>query len=333
MTATPYFPYDAFSDGSDPDLDLAADYLELKAAFSENGQSFSHDIINAMELAADADYISVDDEILRREEIATDTITRMESRRRALAASYPFDIDDDGAAITFTGEQPDAGQTAYLVSLILSNLCAVSPLFSATGLHPTNVEVRRLRQYFQYLATAAVAGEIRGPAWSFGFPRPDGTGFNTKLEEIWDVLKDGKVGPDASAPLDPKDDQVDIFAWREHKDGLPGFLLVAAQVATGKNWRSKPIKSHVTDAFPKRWFAQLPAAVMIPYHVIPFARPDHIFRDDVIIFGHILHRLRVPSRVSEAAELVENGVAIEAFDSWIDASEWVKSFLERARTS
>ena len=185
MTAAPYFPYDALSDGSVPDLDLAADYLELKAAFSQNGQSFSQDIINAMELAADTDYADVDDEMLRREEVATGTVTRMESRRRALAGSYPFDIDDDGAAITFTGEQPDAGQTAYLVSLILSNLRAVSPLFSATDLHPTDDEVRRLRQYFQYLATAAVAGEIRGPAWSFGFPRPDGTGFNTKLEQIW----------------------------------------------------------------------------------------------------------------------------------------------------
>ena len=331
MTAAPYFPADAFSDGSAPDLDLAADYLELKAAFSEDGQSFSQDIISAMELAADEDYLNVEDEIIRREDIATKAVTRLESRKRALAESYPFDIDDDGDVISFTGKQPDAGKTAYLVSLILSNLRSMSPLFSAAGVHPTPNEVRRLRQYFQYLATAAVAGEVGGPAWSFGFPRPDGTGFTTKLEEIWQVLNDGKVGPDPSAPLDPKDDQVDIFAWREHKDGLPGFLLIAAQVATGKNWKTKPLRSHVARTFPLRWFTQVPAAEMVPYHVIPFARPDETFRDDINLFGHLLHRLRVPPRVNEAAILVESGVTIEAFGLWTDASEWVKSFLERPR--
>ena len=331
MNRVLYFPSDEFANDSPPNLDLAADFLELNALFSKDGQSFSEDIVNALELTAETEYNDVDTEIEIREEVAAGAVARMSSRKRILATSYPFNIDDDGDVIFFTGEQTDLGHTTYLVSLILSNLKSVSPLLVGSDAHPTEKEVRRLRQYFQYLATAAIAAEVGGPAWSFGFPRPDGTGFLTRLTEIWAFLRDGKVGADPSAPPDPKDDQVDIFAWREQKDGLPGFLLIAAQVATGRNWKSKSIKNHVERVFAQRWFSPAPVTEMVAYHVIPFARPDEKFRDDVLVLGNVLHRLRVPFRVSEAASLVSNGVEVEAFDLLGDVSEWVQSYVERTR--
>ena len=333
MTPALYLPSDEFDDSPQPDLDLAADYLELNALFSKDGQSFSEYIVDALERTAETDFTDVDEEIKNREEIASGAVARMSSRKRILAESYPFDIDDDGSVILFTGEHLDLGQTAYIVSLILSNLRSVSPLLVANDVHPTGEEVRRLRQYFQYLATAAIAAEVGGPAWSFGFPRPDGTGFWTKLSEIWGSLRDGRVGADPSAPPDPKDDQIDIFAWREQKDGLPGFLLVAAQVATGRNWKEKSIRGHVERVFAPRWFNPIPVTAMVAYHVIPFARPDEKFRDDVLVLGNVLHRLRVPFRVRESGSLVPNGIGVEAFNLLSGASEWVHCYVERARAS
>ena len=70
---------------------------------------------------------------------------------------------------------------------------------------------------------------------------------------------------------------------------------------------------------------------MVAYHVIPFARPDEKFRDDVLVLGNVLHRLRVPLRVSEAASLVSNGVAVEAFDLLDGASEWIQSYVKRMK--
>ena len=331
MNPVLYFPSDAFAGGESLDMDLAADFLELNALFSKEGQSFSEEIVNALELAAETEYVNVDDEVRTREEVAAGAVNRMASRKRVLAASYPFDIDDNGDVIFFTGEQADLGHTAYLVSLILSNLKSVSPLLVGSGVHPTEEEVSRLRKYFQYLATAAIAAEVGGPAWSFGFPRPDRTGFLPKLRKIWVSFKDGTVDPDSSSPSDPKDGGVDIFAWREQKDGLPGFLLLAAQVATGRDWKEKSIKMHVDGVFQDRWFSRNPVTVMVAYHVIPFARPDEKFRDDVLVLGNVLHRLRVPFRVREATDLVSNGVAVEAFDLLDHASEWVQSYVERMR--
>ena len=333
MNQALYLPLDEFIGDGTHNLDLAADYLELKAAFSEDNQSLSQDIVSASELGAESEFPDVDGEMIIREEIAAGAVARMKSRKRVLKTSYPFDFDELGSVIYFTNEEISLGQTAYLLSLILSNLSTLTPLLNGFRMHPTEQDVRYLRLQFQYFATAAIAGEIGGPAWSFGFPRPDGTGFKNKLFEIWNVLKDGSVNFDPSAPKFPQDDQVDIFAWREQKDGLPGFLLVAAQVATGGNWKDKSIQCHVNKVFFDRWFAPSPVTTVLVYHVIPFARPDVIFRDDVLVLGNVLHRLRVPHRVEEAIALIQNGVAVEAFDKLDSAAAWIRLYLEQARAA
>ena len=331
MSSPVYLPADEFGGTSPPDLDLAADYLELKAALSPVGQSYSAEIVKALEMPADGEYEDVNEEIETREAVATGAVTRIGFRQRVLGKAYPFATDESGSTVCFLADTPDLGQAAYLVSLILSNLSTITPLLGGSELHPSKNEVKALREYFQYFATAALAAEVRGPAWSFGFPRPDRSGFLAKLTEIWSVLKDGAVNPNPSAPVSPKDDKVDVFAWREHTDGLPGFLLAVAQVATGGDWKEKSIKSQVKEVFPKRWFGPVPVTEWVAYHVVPFARPDDKFRDDVLVLGNVLHRIRVPKRVAEAETLKGQGIAIEAFDQLQAAADWVTSYLKKAK--
>ena len=331
MTSPVYLPADEFVGVNPPDLDLAADYLELKAALSPVGQSYSADIVAALELAADSEFADVSTEVESRESVATGAVARIGLRQRALGGAYPFVIDEPGSTISFVAETPELGQAAYLVSLLLSNLRAITPLLDGSDVHPSEDEVKALRQYFQYFATAALAAEVGGRAWSFGFPRLDGSGFIGKLSQIWSVLKDGAVHPDTSAPVSPKDDQVDVFAWREHQDGLPGFLLAVAQVATGGDWREKSIKTHVKSVFPSRWFSPVPVTEMVAFHVVPFALPDDKFRDDVRVLGNVLHRIRVPKRVSEAAKLEAQGLSIEAFDRLQAGADWVEGYFREAK--
>lgn len=331
MNSAVYLPADEFGGGNAPDLDLAADYLELKAVLSPDRQSFSEDIVDALEMAADREFRDVDEEMETREAVATGAVTRMSSRKRALGEAYPFVIDEPGSTISLVDAPCDLGQIAYLVSLVLSNLSTITPLLSRTDLYPSKEEISALRRYFQYFATAALAAEVGGPAWSFGYPRPDGSAFLSKLTDIWRTLRDGVVSPDPSAPAFPKDDKVDVFAWRAQSDGLPGFLLAVAQVATGKDWKDKSIKGDVKEVFPKRWFSPVPVTNWMAYHVIPFARADQQFRDDVLLLGNVLHRIRVPKRVREAAALAKCGLVIEAFDQLDAAADWVARYLAKAR--
>ncbi len=315
-----YFPLDNFGGQQPPNLDLAADYLELKAVLSEQKYSLSRSIIDALEMPADHDFTSVESEIVKREIVADETIGRIQLRKNILQEAYPIGLDESGETLSFAPEQPNLAHIAYLTSLLLSNLRPVSQVLNDFEPYPTKDDILSLRQYFQYIATTAIAAEIGGRAWSFGFPRPDNSGFIEKLTEIWDVIKDGEVEADTSAPSVPKDGGVDVFACREPEDGLPGYLIVAAQVATGKDWKNKSLLKDINHQFLKRWFGRQPVTRIIAYHVIPFARPDSSFRDDVLTVGNLLHRLRVPDRVLKAQMLVDNGVNIEGYDKLMKAS-------------
>ena len=328
VTVELYFPQDEIGTHN-PNFDLAADYLELTAFFSDEYRSFTKDLINAAEIGAENDYSDVDEEMTDREEIVSGAARRIDGRRDALGDAYPFVLDDSGDVLTYIAQAPSIGQAAYILSLVLSHLKAVSPILDRSAVHPSDTETIELRRYFQYFATAALAAELNGPAWSFGHPRPDKTGFHVKLAEVWGILRDGTLERSVGAPEKPKDDQVDVFAARIHRDGLPGFLLAAAQVATGNDWKDKSLRNHLENVFPARWFSRQPVTRMICYHIVPFARPDHEFSDNCLEFGNILHRLRVPYRVDEAQGLHDRGVAIEAFDQLTAAVEWVKAYATR----
>lgn len=325
-----YLPIDAVA-GPSIDVDLAADYLELTAFFAADGEARTSDIANAASIGAATDYVDVQSEMQEgEEEVVCAAVNRIDSRLRALGAAYPFALDALGDVLTCELREQSFGQAAYVLSLVLSNLKAASPVLQGSGLHPDGREVRRLRDHFQYCATAALAAEVQGDAWSFGSPRPDGSAFLGKLEQIWRRLGDGLVSAQVGAPRQAKDDQVDVFAARTHADKLPGFPLAAAQVATGANWREKTLKGHL-GAFKSRWFGTQPVTDFVPYMIVPFARPDEGFLDDVRVMGNVLHRLRVPRRVAEAAELVEEGAAIEGYDRLTEIVAWVLEYRNRAR--
>ena len=320
--------------GASMNSERAADFLELSALFATDSSAPTSALANQAEIGAAEEYADLDEEMQAGdEEIVSCTVTRIEGRQRALGSSaYPFDLDFGGDVLTCNLTQGSVGHAAYISSLVLSNLRALSPILDSSRLHPNEEEVKRLRKYFQYFATAALASEIQGSAWSFGFPRPDRSGFLGKLTQIWQALGDGRIEPQPGAPRRPKDDQVDVFAARSHPDKLPGFPLAAAQVATGRDARDKSLKGHL-DAFKSRWFARQPVTEFVAYMVVPSAVTDEQFIDDVRVMGNVLHRLRMPRRVAEAEQLVEAGETIEGYDRLEEAVHWVSDYRGRARAA
>ena len=324
-----YLPTDAVT-GRAIDVDLASDFLELSAFFARDSTTRTSDLANAASLGAAEDHVDVNDEMEHgEEEVVSGAVARMESRQQALGPAYPFELDAGGHVLTCAMEQDSFGKAAYVLSLVLSNLRAVSPVLTGSELHPSDADVRTLRAYFQYVATVALAAEVQGQAWSFGSPRMDGTPFREKLKQIWQTWDDGYVEPQTGAPAQPKDDGVDVFAARPHPDRLPGFPLAVAQVATGGNWTEKSLKGHLS-VFRSRWFRTAPVTEFMVYMIIPFARPDAQFVDDVRVMGNVLHRLRVPRRVAEAGRLVEAGATIEGYDRLAEVARWIADYRNRA---
>lgn len=317
--------------------DIAADFLELAAFLSCERAVATSVIVNEASIGAPEDYAQLEDELIGNEELPHEeellcgTIERISERQCVLRTSYPFCLNSRGEMLNynkaFTSSSDDIsgdiiGQTAYMMCLLLSNLQTMSPILAHA--HPTACEERELRTLFQYFSTAALAAEVRGRAWSFGFPRSDGSGFMSKLNDIWLVLGDGRVVRQAGAPVAPKDDKIDVFAARPHADGMPGFPILVGQVATGIDYREKYLVGHV-EAFKSRWFAPQPVTKMIEYMIIPFAIKDDDFIDHVRTMGNILHRLRMPKR---AAEVKENQVD-EIYEYLKKGSQMIDNYRNR----
>ena len=329
MKSPIYLPLDEVV-GTNPDLDRAADFLELSAFFSPEGETITSSLGNDVSISAEEKSTGPRVERTQNEEeLVIGAVNRINERYCTLDASYPFRLDRDGDILRFLAVNDfSLGQAAYVLCLILSNLKSVSAVLIGSDVHPNDDEVRELRQYFQYFATAALAAEIQGKAWSFGFPRPDGSPFIDKLNEIWDDIRDGRIEAQPWAPKDPKDDKVDVFAARPHRDQLPGFLIAVAQVTTGKNPMEKSLIGHIRT-FKDQWFATPPVTRFIPYMIVPFAIQRDQFIRNVSIMGNVLHRLRVPVRVVEAGDLMKAGTMIEGYDRLADALKWLKDYRNR----
>ena len=329
MTVALYLPPDSIA--SPPiDFNLTADFLELSAFFAESNSAQVSEIKNTIDISASEDPIDVDDEMHRgSEEVVSATVNLIDIRGGTLGSAYPYKLDAGGDILECVWKGDSLGQTAYILCLILSNLRSISPILDGSTAYPDDAQVRKLREYFQRFATAALAAEIQGASWSFGFPRPDHSSFLTKLKKIWQEIRDGRVEAQVGSPTHPKDDQVDVFAARPHPDRLPGFLLAAAQVATGHDWKDKSLRGHL-NAFKSRWFGPQPATDFIPYMIVPFARSDEELIDDVRVMGNMLHRLRVPRKVEEAEQLLGAGLTIEAYDRLEEAVRWVGDYRSQA---
>ena len=330
MTRSLYLPLDEVTGKKDVDFDRAADFLELAAFFSEDSMAMTSDLANEASIGAEEDHADLESEMQNgEEELVAATVNRIDERRRALDASYPFELDTEGDILRFISGNESFGSAAYILCLVLSNLKSMSPVLTVSGLHPNDAETRELRKYFQYFATAALAAEIHGKAWSFGFPRPDHSGFVDKLTKIWKDLSDGIVEAQEGAPDNPKDGGVDVFAARPHQDRLPGFLAAVAQVSTGRKYEQKSL-TVPWRAFKSCWFGTQPITEFLVYMIVPFAIPDKKFIDNVRTTGNVLHRLRIPLRVLEAEELVKAGVSIEGYNRLTDAVQWLTNYREQA---
>lgn len=286
--------------------------------------------MNEVLIGADEESSISDDD--RAEELLGEIVQQIVCRCEILSSTYPFRLDPHGDILTFEPVGDCLGRAAYMLSLVLSNL----PVLSNSPLKLDETELRKLRHLFQYVSTAALAAEVHGDSWSFGFPRPDGSRFLTKLEQIWSAFEDGKVGPKPDAPRYVKDAGIDVFSARIHSDRQAGFLLAAAQVSTGKDWKNKSVVGQL-KSFKRDWFKDRPDTKFIPYMIIPFTVPDSDFRMIVSRLGNVLHRLRIPNRVAEAQSIMEakciedKGMIIEAYDRLSKVVDWLADYQKRAR--
>jgi len=231
-------------------------------------------------------------------------LSQYEKRSLILGETYPFvfNVEDQLFEMREQSlEELEIYHHAYIYCLYFSHVTK-SRLFSGL-IDTTNAH----RDLLQIAATIALAGYVRGNSISFGWPRPDASGFYDSLCRVVELMKEGRVKAfdDINRYLQSrphKDAGIDVIAWRDDNphDPDPGNRQIFfAQVASGHNWRGKPVKEDIRfiqDYWLEQKLFRVTDAIVIPFD---FEQDDEEIKRDAISlvadeFGVVIHRMRLP---------------------------------------
>jgi len=258
-----------------------ADWMELQALSSSRGRATQAAIRSVLDIVEDeaAEQPPVDEEtgepldeaILEdsRTQIVAAVFEELEYRQQVLGPAYPFTVDSAHLTIDRQPENPitHPGRVVYL-------FCVLASAIREKKLQPVasmSKAEREIADVFQICACLAAGGYVRGEVTSFGFPRATGTGFLPALRDAYERFGVGRVRSEIpeGLPDSLKDGGIDVIAWRDHPDGMPGKIYLLGQCASGQNWKSKSVLEYIGQLH-GTWFTELPATFSLPAMFIPF---------------------------------------------------------------
>lgn len=260
---------------------VLADWMELQVLGNRRGIATHATLSNVFDIAEDgaATRLRVEeetgevlDEAILEEVWSAEvgaTFEELEYRQRLLGVAYPFLVDSRHVVIRRAADNPivQPGHVVYL-------FCLLASAIREGRLHPeTEVEAARqgIADTFQICACIAAGGYINGPVAWFGFPRPTGNAFLPALKAAYDRFGIGHVR-DAipeGLPLSLKDGGIDVIAWRDFSDRMPGKTYLLGQCASGTHWKNKSVVEYI-ETLHGSWFTTRPATVAMPAMFIPF---------------------------------------------------------------
>jgi hypothetical protein len=327
---------------------MRADFMELSALFSSRGKSSKATILGVLDLSNDGAVPFVepegeyfDEEIVEseREQLVTKTFEELLYRQYCLEGAYPFTVDPRTQTLSLLDIKPEehCGRAVYLFCLLASAI-RVDQLQGGRDL---DVVEAAIPTNFQICACLAAGGFLAGHVSSFGFPRATGESFLPALQDTFARFGVGSVRAEIldGMPQDLKDGGIDVIAWRELPDRMPGKLYLLGQSASGKNWKSKSVVEYI-EQLHGSWFTEAPAALTAtPAMFIPFPLHhdmDEPRRDSFVValkrlfwheekrYGIIFDRIRIPHLANvcinfdpDARQRVESADQFARIDRWV----------------
>ncbi|TQJ38784.1 hypothetical protein FBY33_0785 [Arthrobacter sp. SLBN-112] len=251
----------------------------------------------------------------RAENMADRALQEIEYRSEILGINYPFSISAVGTSWIVSYESAKDGaakpaQYCYLSCLLISSI-----KYKYISLHHLKPEYREIAKHFQMMAYLAAPEILGGSAYWMGWPRPDNT--STMRQAI--KVASSKLNLGELHAKDPgwssdseKDGTVDLIVWKKLAGRAPGSVILYGQVASGSNWREKPLRSYI-DPYFMEWFSVKPSREYLHSMFIPFpahenCKPsrDTPFEEiahaeavrDERIYGLVIDRLRMTDLVA-----------------------------------
>lgn len=350
LTISPPSPTDTRS--------VLADWLELQTLLDARGISTQASLLSVMDIleddAADPDLVDaetgevLDEAILEgeRQQFVDVTFEELHYRQQTLGESYPFVVNMMRYRLERRADESTKhpGQVVYLFCLLSSAIRERK--FQPQG--ALSQAERDIADAFQICACLAAGGYLNGDVSSFGFPRATGTNFLTALRQTFARFGFGAVRanddiPDG-LPTSLKDGGIDVIAWRDHPDGMPGKLYLIGQCASGRNWKDKSVLEYIRQLHGS-WFTHRPAEHSTPAMFIPFPFHHDIderagpyleavknsFSHEESRFGIIFDRLRITHFANACmAFTAPHRERVDGTDRFDQVAAWVQSTCQTA---
>ena len=324
-----------------------ADWVELQTLLSTRGVWTHGDLFGLLDFLEDdaASPLPIDEEtgnqfdeaiLESQRNMLVDTVfDELQYRNRILGTSYPFRINVEDLRIERVSDLPSVpGRIVYLFCLLVS---AIREKKIDSG-DLEKIDKCGIPNLFQICACLAAGGYVAGDVVSFGSPRPTGKGFLSALRETIQRFGAGTVRNfiPSGWPTSPKDEGIDVIAWRDHPDRLPGKIYLLGQSASGNNWSGKSVLDRIEQFHD--WFSERPATYCIPSMFIPFMLHRDLTDDPGLLFdemrrskflreerrfGIVFDRCRVAHFADTCLKLDDPRGGIDGVDQYAKIETWV----------
>ena len=330
-----------------------ADWMELQALRSSRRRSTIGDLISVLDIvdddAARDDAFNEDGETAdeydesiletQRNRLIDPVFDELQYRKRVLSDVYPFSVHKNPPSLErVDGVTSASGRVVYL-------FCLLASAIRENRVQPddlTRHARHEIANLFQVCACLAAGGYIAGEVASFGFPRSSGTSFIAALRATYERFGAGVVRePMPGDPTSMKDDGIDVIAWRDHPDRMPGKLYLLGQCASGSRWQEKSVVDRIHQFH--GWFSIQPAAHCQPSMFIPFTLHRDLPDDPTTTFdkvlanrhlrderryGIVFDRFRIAHFAGACLQVNQDNSLVDGRDRFDDVKTWVEDTLE-----
>jgi hypothetical protein len=258
-----------------------ADWMEIFSLMSGDRNSSGGDLASVLTVTSLMDPERSD----AIDAKVADVFTELEARALAAGSGYPFLVEH--GYLEAREDWPEF--SAYVFCLLLSHLRWTRPKGSA--FFP--------QRMFESLCVEVARQWINGQGIRFGAPRRKEEmppSFAKAIDVLClDHLREGKGFKHEETPEWRGDYGVDIVAWRDWPDQLPGKLVLFGNCASGDDWDSKRTEL-LPELLQKRWMNG-PDSPVIRAFFVPHRIAAKEWRATVQEAGILFDRCRIASVV------------------------------------
>lgn len=286
------------------DVIRLADWLELYALSCADRNSSDGDLERVLSRSS----VFEADDRERLEETVARVFSELSLRATAAGTAYPFSVEGS----VLQARRNWRTRSSYLFCLCLSYF----------GDRRTPAQPIYPRRMFESLCRDVASKLIQGNGVRFGSPRAR-TEIPTSFVRAVDELCLRRIGEGQGFQKGQKvhwakDYGLDVVAWRDAPDVLPGKLLVFGACASGNDWEGK-----LNDLQPQNFCAEYMQRLPVSPIIRTFFIPHRVDQTDW------LHKSRAGGIIFDRCRISLFAPRLPATADHGDPLAWTRSMLER----